>query len=311
MIDDIKITKAMERIEQLFYETNGKCCVSFSGGKDSTVILALIKMCEELYTIPPNGITAIFSNTGLELGAIVDFVKWCKSEWYPNIQIIRPEKSFYYIINKYGKPIKSKVKSEFLYRYQNGNRSKNTMTNLLGEDGKVVKSKIANKDLHLLHDDFDIKISNKCCELLKKKPIDSYHKQFGFKGYIVGERVAEGGVRATNTQKRINDGGKICTKLKGNYVVKLPIIDWTDEDVDSFIEKYNVPLSKAYTEQGYKRTGCLLCPFSLQIDKNLEKLYLYEPNRYKASMFWLKDVFIAQNIKLLFDEQYETEREKK
>lgn len=52
MIDDIKITKAMERIEQLFYETNGKCCVSFSGGKDSTVILALIKMCEELYTIP-------------------------------------------------------------------------------------------------------------------------------------------------------------------------------------------------------------------------------------------------------------------
>ena len=52
MIDDIKITKAMERIEQLFYETNGKYCVSFSGGKDITVILALIKMCEELYTIP-------------------------------------------------------------------------------------------------------------------------------------------------------------------------------------------------------------------------------------------------------------------
>ena len=40
-----KITDAMHRIEELYHETDGKCYVSFSGGKDSTVILALIKMC--------------------------------------------------------------------------------------------------------------------------------------------------------------------------------------------------------------------------------------------------------------------------
>ena len=48
----------MERIEALYHDTSGKCYVSFSGGKDSTVILALIKMCEEIYTLPPDAIPA-------------------------------------------------------------------------------------------------------------------------------------------------------------------------------------------------------------------------------------------------------------
>lgn len=308
MIDDIKITKAMERIEQLFYETEGKCYLSFSGGKDSTVILALIKMCEEIYTIPKSGIPAVFSNTGIELGATVDFVKWVKNNWYENVHIIKPEKTFSWIINNEGKPMKSKIKSQFLSRYQKGNRSENTMKNILGENGKLIKAKLANKDMHLLHDNFDIKVSDKCCLILKKKPFEKYNREHDMRGYILGERVAEGGIRYTSASKRINEGGKLCTKTKGNYIIKLPIIDWTDEDVDNFINKYNVPLSKAYTEQGYKRTGCFLCPFALNIEQNLQKLYKYEPNRYKASMFWLKDVYIAQNIKLPFDTQYEKNR---
>ena len=123
--------------------------------------------------------------------------------------------------------------------------------------------------------------------------------------------MAEGGVREMNAMKRISDGGKACTRTKGNYTVKLPIVDWTDEDIEAFIQKYNVPMSKAYTEQGYERTGCFMCPFSLQLDKKLEKLHKYEPNRYKAAMFWLKDVYIAQNVILPFDEEYELERKQK
>ena len=103
-------------------------------------------------------------------------------------------------------------------------------------------------------------------------------------------------------------GGVLCTKTKGDYIIKLPIIDWTDEDVDSFIKKYNVPLSKAYTEYGLERTGCFCCPFSLQLKDNLETLYKHEPTRYKASMYWLKDVYIAQGVELPFDPEYEKER---
>lgn len=233
---DIKIANAMHRIEDLYYQTGGKCYLSFSGGKDSTVILAIIKMCEEIYTLPPNAIPAVFSDTGIELGATKDFVKWVKENWYENAEIIKPEKTFSWVIN---------------------------------------------------------------------------NKENDIKGYILGERIAEGGIRATGASKRINEGGKICTKTKGDYIVKLPIIDWSNEDIEMFIKKYNVPLSKAYTEEGYERTGCFLCPFSLQVDKNLEKLYRYEPNRYKAAMFYLKDVYIAQNVILPFDDDYERERKQK
>lgn len=50
----MNVTKAMHRIEKLYYETGGDCYLSFSGGKDSTIVLALIKLCEELGTIPKN-----------------------------------------------------------------------------------------------------------------------------------------------------------------------------------------------------------------------------------------------------------------
>ena len=82
---DKRITDAMHRIEELYYETDGKCYVSFSGGKDSTVLLALVKMCEDILTIPKDSIPAVFSNTGVELGVTVDFVKWVKENWYPRI----------------------------------------------------------------------------------------------------------------------------------------------------------------------------------------------------------------------------------
>lgn len=305
---ETKITNAMHRIEELYYEKNGKCYLSFSGGKDSTVILALIKMCEDILTIPKDGIPAIFCNTGLELQATVDFVNFVKENYYQNVVIIRPEKTFNWIIQNKGKPMKSKIKSEFIHRYQNGNKE-SPLRNLLGKNKK--RTKIANKDMHILHPNFDIKVSASCCTFLKKKPFEKYNKENNVKGYIVGERIEEGGVRELTTIKRVSGGGKLCTKTSGNYIVKLPIIDWTNQDIEAFIKKYNVPLSKAYTEYGCERTGCFLCPFSLQLDKNLEQLYKYEPNRYKAAMFFLKDVYIAQNVILKFDEEYEHERKQK
>lgn len=307
-MDETKVVNAMHRIEELYFQTNGKCYLSYSGGKDSTIILAIIKMCEDVLTIPKNGIPAVFCNTGIELDATLQFVKWVKSNYYENIVMIKPEKPFYWVLKNKGKPVKSKIKSEFLGRYQRGNTTPNTLRNLLGEKGKVMKCKIANKDMHLLHPDFNINVSSLCCDYLKKKPFNKYAKQNDIKGYITGERMAEGGVRSLNAKKRVNSGGQLCTKTKGNHIIKLPIIDWTDEDIENFIVEYHVPLSKAYTEYGLKRTGCFCCPFSLEVDQNLKMLYEKEPKKYKASLFWLKDVYIAQNVQLPFDLEYESER---
>lgn len=311
-IDD-KIREAMHRIEELYHETNGQCYVSFSGGKDSTVVLAIIKMCVDLCTIKP--IKAVFCDTGIELGATRDFVKWCKENWYPNIEIIRPQKSFKWVLDNRGKPMKSKMKSELLGRYQRTkNQSTKSFNYLMGvsESGETyAKTKLADKDLHIIHNEFPIKVANDCCKYLKKEPFKQYQKENEIKGYILGFRMSEGGARELGALKRIKDGGKLCTTTKGNYIVKMPIIDWTDDDIEEFIQKYNIPLSKAYTDYGLKRTGCMGCPFSLDIENNLKVLWEHEPNRYKASMFFLKDVYIAQNVRLPFDEEYEHEREEK
>ena len=310
------VRNAMHRIEELYYDTGGKCYVSFSGGKDSTVLLALIKMCEEIYTIPENSIPAVFANTGIELGVTVDFVKWVKDNWYPNVQIIRPEKSFDWVIKNKGKPIKSKVRSEFLHRYHSGNRSECVMRNLvygITRSGLVAqKTRLADKDMHMLHDNFPIMASPACCSYMKKKPFAKYSKENGVKGFMVGIREGEGGARSMNAKSRsmkTDDNKTPCTVITGGVIKKMPLIDWTNEIVDEFIKEHSVPLSTAYTEYGFDRTGCMGCPFAKNVAFNLKYLYDYEPNRYKAAMHWLKDVYIAQGVRLPFDEAYERERE--
>lgn len=312
---DLAVTNAMHRIEDLYHETGGKCYVSFSGGKDSTVLLALIKMCEEIYTIPEGGIPAVFANTGIELGVTYDFVKWVKANYYSNVQIIRPAVSFDWVLKNKGKPMKSKLKAEMLNRWHTKKRTDFVKGSLiygkLPTGTETRRTMIADKDMHMIHDDFPIIASDLCCKYMKKEAFYKYEDEAGMHGGIVGIRVSEGGARQLSANRRVKHGGKLCTFYqKGKYLRKAPIIDWTDEEVDTFVEKYEVPLSKAYTEFGFARTGCMACPFSRQLDIDLKYLYDNEPNRYKAAMHWLKDVYIAQNVVLPFDLSYERERER-
>lgn len=310
---DLKILNAMHRIEDLYNDSDGKCFVSFSGGKDSMVLLALIRMCEDVLTIPLNGIKAVFFQTGIELGVTSDFVKWAKENYYPNLDIIRPEKTFDWIIRNKGKPIKSKVKSELLERWHRGARTRSVAQNLVlglsNQGKKATRSSLADKDFHMIHDDFSIKISGNCCKYMKKMPSKKYAKEHEMKGIMTGLRSGEGGARNLNAMARKTEG-HICTFVRDGVIYKTPIIDWSDEDVEEFVEKYHVPLSRAYTEFGFRRTGCMCCPFSLKIEDDLKYLFYHEPNRYKAAMHWLKDVYIAQNVILPFDEEYERERER-
>ena len=247
----------------------------------------------------------------------VEFVKWVKENWYSNVQIIKPDVSFDWVLKNKGKPIKSKLKSQYIRSWHSGNRGETIFRNLISgvtkSGNKEWKLKMSDKDMHMLHDDFNIKISESCCADLKKKPFKRYVKANGIRGQMTGIRGNEGGARELNLRARLydNETAKPCTVIdKHGFIKKSPLIDWTDSDVNEFVEKYNVPLSKAYTEFGFRRTGCMLCPFSQQLTSDLKYLFDHEPNRYKASMYWLKDVYIAQNVVLPFDQAYERERER-
>lgn len=307
---DNKITNAQHRIEELWNETDGKCYVSFSGGKDSTVLLALVKMCQELGTV--GDIPAVFSNTGIELGVTVDFVKWVKSNYYSNVLIIRPEKTFDWVLKNQGKPMLSKLRSHTLHQYKT-TRNPSSVSLLIKKQtlsgNPAWKHALADKDMHIISEKFEIMPSEKCCDYMKKRPFKKYESESGTKGAIVGLRTGEGGGRELEAKRRVSVGGKLCTYTKNGIIYKAPIIDWSNDDVEEFIAKYNVPLSDAYTKYGFDRTGCMACPYSRRVGHDLLYLYEHEPNRYKAAMHWLKDVYIAQDVRLPFDEAYERERE--
>lgn len=307
---DLYIAKAMHRIEDLYNKTLGACYLSFSGGKDSTIILALIKMCEEAGTIPKNAIPAVYCDTKIELTATTDFVKWIKENWYGNVQIIKTEKLFPQVIQESGKPFRSKLKSHIIRYFQNDPESR---TAKYLYDDTICKSnmmRLANRDFHILHKNFKIKIANECCNEMKKKPFEKYVADHQMEGNLTGMRAAEGGQRLFGYDKAIRNGKAPCTTIKKNgFIQKSPIIDWTDEICEQFVKKYNVPLSAAYTKYGMTRTGCFLCPYDQNIAERMRILKEYEPNRYKASLFYMKDVYIAQGVQLPFDPEYMREYE--
>lgn len=101
---NIKVLMTKERIRQWVREFGEDgVCVSFSGGKDSTVLLHLVR---EMYP----DVKAVFSNTGLEYPEIQKFVRQ-----FENTDIIRPEMSFRDVITQYGYPIIGKEVAEAIY----------------------------------------------------------------------------------------------------------------------------------------------------------------------------------------------------
>jgi tRNA(Ile)-lysidine synthase TilS/MesJ len=97
-----KIAWALKQIRVWYDVHGGRVYVSFSGGKDSTALLHLVR---SLYPDVP----AVFANTGLEFPEIVKFARN-----FENVTVIRPEMSFKAVLRKYGYPVISKENAGYL-----------------------------------------------------------------------------------------------------------------------------------------------------------------------------------------------------
>ena len=164
---DIKIRKTEIRIREWYEHWEGNVYVSFSGGKDSTVLLDIVR---RLYPDVP----AVFSDTGLEYPEVKQFVKSDN-----NIIIRRPEINFFQCIVKYGYPIISKEISQCICeaRVCPGGAQDIRMHGeyINPHNGKVQ----FNHKKYLPLMELPIMFSNKCCNYLKKKPAKQYEKETG------------------------------------------------------------------------------------------------------------------------------------
>lgn len=257
---EAKIIKSQQRIGEWYEHWDGDVYVSFSGGKDSTVLLHLVR---ELYPDVP----AVFCDTGLEFPEIKQFVRQTE-----NVTILRPDMSFQKVIEKYGYPTIGKEVAECVegarkgqpYRIRRFDPNYKPMFNV-------------SKWAFLL--DAPFKISASCCDVMKKSPFRRYERVTGFKP-IVGTMAVESRLR---TQAWLRTG---CNAFENKRPISQPLAFWFEKDIWDYIRRFNIPYSKIY-DMGYQRTGCIFCMFGCHLEKypnRFQRLSQTHPKLYEYCM---------------------------
>lgn len=269
---------------------DGQVYVSFSGGKDSTVLKHIV---DSMYDDVP----ALFVNTGLEYPEIQRFVKDVQAgKWdcfNTDVQIVRPEMRFDEVIKKYGYPVISKDVAQAIFDAKTQAKTNgvdvrethlyNRVFNPESEYCKKYPSYCRAKYDFLFDAPFEI--SHRCCDVMKKKPAKAYERETGRKPTLA-TMACESRLRKT---KWLQHG---CNAFEAKRPTSQPLSFWTEQDILHYIKKYNVPYCPVYGDvvvdfaeedfenqmniidylgeyepedklktTGYDRTGCIFCMF--------------------------------------------------
>ena len=276
----VLMTKARIRYWVNEYGEDG-VYVSFSGGKDSTVLLHIVR------SMYPN-VKAVFVDTGLEYPEIRDFVKT-----FDNVEWLKPKMNFRQVIEKYGYPFISKEVSEcvdgarkYLKILTDRQTVRQTMphspfmADLLGIDRRTDKenpnyqaikmgnipkeparlkkllgtlehkekgvltgesSSMYDRSRYKFFLDAPFNISSMCCNVMKKQPTHTYSRQTGKKP-MTAQMASESKMR---TQKWLQNG---CNGFDMKSPISNPMAFWTEQDVLLYIKENNLPIASVYGE---------------------------------------------------------------
>lgn len=228
--------------------------VAFSAGKDSTVLLHL------LLQYKPD-ILVIYGNTRIEFPECVKFARDLKKTWNLNYHEAVPEVTFKWVVKEYGWPLMGKTFGVGGVAHKS---SRDKFFKDLAEKGEL-------KGDHYIQS--EIPISSACCTFLKERPSEKKQKQLGVDGVFLGILAGESRQRTFNFLKY----GE-WYKPKTQRVWKChPLSIWNDEDIWTYIRRYNVPYAALYDmgftdEEGkritHKRNGCMYCGMDLKFPNN-------------------------------------------
>lgn len=244
------------------YDLENNAYLSFSGGKDSTVLHYLLDLA-----LPGNKIPRLFINTGIEYEYIVDFVKKLEQK-DSRIQIVNSNVNIKKMLEIEGYPFKSKEHSLKLGEWQKGSIAKSNIyyKEMSGKSRYACPKKL----LYQYERNFKLRLSDKCCYRLKKDIFHKWEKENKKHILMTGMLAEEGGQRAN----LIN-----CIITKKDKVVKFhPLLVCSTDFENYFIEKYDIELCKLYYPPfNFKRTGCKGCPYSLDLQEQLDIMGKYLP----------------------------------
>ena len=288
-------TKANSIINNPKYES---ALCSISGGADSDIMLDLLTKIDKDHKI-----TYIWFNTGLEYQATKDHLDYLENRYDVEIVRERAIKPIPQCCQEIGVPFLSKRVSDMIQCLQENDFKweDKPFDELYKEypncrsalrwwcndwNGKHVQEygySMFNINYNTGLKEFIIqnpptfKISAKCCDWAKKKVSKAYIKKHKVDLSIIGVRKAEGGARSS--------AYKNCFDPKNshhNYDNYRPIFWFTEQDKIYYDKKFNIVHSDCYCKWGFKRTGCVGCPYNRRIQDEIDVVKEQEPNMYKA-----------------------------
>ena len=250
--------------------------LSFSGGKDSTILHYLIDMA-----LPGNKIPRVYADTGIELKMVRDFVLKLKKN-DDRIVMIKPSHSIKETLEKEGYPFKSKKHARWLDNYQRKGMYQ-PIKNYLSEGDKNLYQPCPEKLKYQFTKDFKIRVSDKCCIRMKEEPLEKWAKENKKPYGIVGIMREEGGRRM----------GAKCLMFKGSKLWHFQPLAVVSKDFENwYIDKYNLEICDIYKPPyNFERTGCKGCPFALHLQHELDTLEKFFPNERKQCEFIWEPIY--------------------
>lgn len=267
---ECKVLMTKSRIREWYEHYCGCVYVSFSGGKDSTVLADIVK---GMYKDVP----LVYCDTGLENPSARRFAI-DRSD-----KVIKPKMGFRDVIAKYGFPFPSKEQAQYIREARHGS---DALRKKRMGDGNFSISK---RWRFLVNAPFEV--SEECCRVMKKEPFKRYERA-SHNRPMVATLAEESSLR---TQQYLSHG---CNAFDKTRAISTPLGFWTQNDILRYLKENDVEYASCYGDiaededgnlhtTGVERTGCMFCMFGVDREKSpnrFEMMRETNPNMYRFCM---------------------------
>jgi 3'-phosphoadenosine 5'-phosphosulfate sulfotransferase (PAPS reductase)/FAD synthetase len=265
-----KVAMTEMRIREWYSHYRGLVYISFSGGKDSTVMLDIAK---RLYPDIPS----VYCDTGLEYPEARKFAL-SKAD-----KVLKPNKTFKQVIEDYGYPVPSKEQAQYIREARHG--TDKLKAKRLGRGSYSVSDKWR----YLIDAPFEV--SEECCRVMKKAPFKKYER-VSHRHPMIATMAEESSVRR---RQYLAHG---CNMFDKARACSTPLGFWTQQDVLEYLLETGIDYADCYGDivrgsdgklstTGVNRTGCIFCMFGVEFERypnRFQKMQTTHPKLYEYCM---------------------------